>query len=85
MKNGIKMHIEMFPVVPSHYSRSETEIKYLNCDLNIKAMYRLYWCDENNVPKAKESAYRNVFVNEYNLGFHRPKKDQCRLCVAHAA
>ena len=27
-----------------------------------------------------ESYYRLVFSKEYNLGFHRPMKDQCDLC-----
>nr|CAI5852332.1 unnamed protein product [Callosobruchus analis] len=31
---------------------------------------------------AKDSSYRKIFLNNYNLGFHRPKKDQCRICVA---
>nr|CAI5860226.1 unnamed protein product [Callosobruchus analis] len=84
VKNGIKTHIESFPVVPSHYCRSDSERKYLSPDLNITIMYRLYleWCENNNLPVAKDSSYRNIFLSNYNLGFHRPKKDQCRICVA---
>nr|CAI5819935.1 unnamed protein product [Callosobruchus analis] len=47
-------------------------------------MYRLNleWCENINLPVAKDSSYRNIFLNNFNLGFHRPKKDQCRICVA---
>jgi hypothetical protein len=27
-----------------------------------------------------EKVYRQVFCNEYNISFHRPKKDQCVTC-----
>lgn len=26
------------------------------------------------------NVYRDIFCNEYNLSFHKPKKDQCLLC-----
>ena len=28
----------------------------------------------------KESKYREVFCQSYNLSFYKPKKDQCSLC-----
>lgn len=80
----IKTHIKSFPCVASHYVRADTSRKYLDSCLNLATMYRLYdqWCIQNKRPKAKLSAYRNIFNNNFNLGFHRPKKDQCRVCVA---
>ena len=24
----------------------------------------------------------NVFMRNFNLGFHKPKKDQCSICIA---
>lgn len=82
---GIKAHIESFPCVPSHYCRAGTERKYLDPSLNLATMYRMYTqlCAENEKPKAKLSAYRNIFIGFFNLGFHRPRKDQCRVCVAY--
>lgn len=48
-------------------------------------MHRMYskWCEETQKPKAKLSTYRNIFKDNFNLGFHRPRKDQCRICVAY--
>jgi len=42
-KNIIRDHIKMFPVQTSHYSTNHTNKNYfLNPDLSINAMYRLY-------------------------------------------
>nr|CAH7749533.1 unnamed protein product [Callosobruchus chinensis] len=87
VKNGIKRHTESFPLVASHYCGSDSERKYLSPDLNIIIMYRLYveWCQNSNLPVAKESLYRYTFPNNYNLDVntdeykqHIKKKDSAR-------
>lgn len=47
-------------------------------------MYAMYSeeCIEKRVTPASSAIYRKVFSEEYNLGFYRPRKDQCRLCMA---
>lgn len=84
IKENVKKHIMSYPCVPSHYCRAGTARKYLDSSLNIATMYRMYRqdCEEKNEPCAKISFYRQTFSDNFNLGFHRPKKDQCRLCVA---
>ena len=84
MVQDIKSHIQRFSCVPSHYCRADTERKYLDSCLNLATMYRMYikWCRENGRPEAKLFTYRNIFKDNYNLGFYRPKKDQCPICVA---
>lgn len=79
---GIKTHIKSFPCVPSHYCRAGTARKYLDSSLNLATMYRMYsqHCNDVDQPKAKLSAYRKIFRDDFNLGFHIPKKDQCRIC-----
>ncbi|KAJ8930717.1 hypothetical protein NQ314_016444 [Rhamnusium bicolor] len=81
---NIMTHIQSFPCIPSHYCRADTTRKYLDSSLNLATMYRMYvqWCQENGNPTAKLSTYRNVFKDNFNLGFHTPRKDQCRVCVA---
>ncbi|KAK4886758.1 hypothetical protein RN001_003029 [Aquatica leii] len=71
--NVVKQHIESFPAVDSHY---------LDPNLNIKKMYSLYveFCEETNKQSVKESFYRKIFCNEYNIFFHEAKKDRCDLC-----
>lgn len=56
--------------------------KYLNGDLSIALMYRLYvtHCSENGQTPIKESYCRKVFVEEFNLTFKKPKNDTCGKC-----
>lgn len=83
--NGIRKHIESFAVVDSHYCRSGTKRKYLDPSLNITMMHSMYKlvCTENKCEASSLATYRKVFTEEYNLGFHRPKKDQCRICMVY--
>lgn len=39
--------------------------------------------NENNQPVASPSIYRKIFSEEYNIGFYRPRKDQCRTCMSY--
>ena len=39
------------------------------------------WCLENNYNPVSLHVYRDVFNTEFNLGFHKPKKDQCLTCA----
>lgn len=81
-KTLVMEHINSFPRVPSHYCRADSNREYLDQCLNIKKMYELYVtvAQEKNVTPVKESAYRNIFCNNFNLYFHAPKKDRCDLC-----
>lgn len=79
----IKKHIESFPTKESHYCRKSTGKKYLDSLLSIRKLYELFVteCEEEsleNIPN--EGVYRHIFCTEYNLDFHRPKKDQCLIC-----
>ncbi|CAG2207374.1 unnamed protein product [Mytilus edulis] len=80
--NIIRAHIEAFPVVESHYTRKDTNRKYLDSDLTIRKMYDLYKdeCHDQQKRCVKEHVYRNIFCSEYNMSFHKPKKDQCLIC-----
>ncbi|XP_036317389.1 uncharacterized protein LOC118732366 [Rhagoletis pomonella] len=45
-------------------------------------MYELYRdvCTSSNKQPVKESFYRSVFCQHYNLSFHIPRKDRCDFC-----
>lgn len=75
----IHQHIKRFPMVESHYCRKSTNRMYLQSDLNLTKMFDLF-TGENRGLKVKVCTYRRVF-KEYNLAFHKPKKDQCSTCV----
>ena len=60
---------------------------YLEADLNMSIMYRLYveLQRSKGKPCAKISKYRDVFLKEFNLGFFSPKKNQYDLCLSFSA
>ena len=78
----MRRHIESFHVVDSHYCRANTSKNYLDSDLDISKLYDLYVkkSTDDQVDPVKEWLYRNIFKTEYNLDFHRPKKDRCEKC-----
>ncbi|CAG9773225.1 unnamed protein product [Ceutorhynchus assimilis] len=79
----IRDHILTFPAVESHYCRSSSKKKYLDPTLNLSIMHNMYksLCEEKNIPPVSLEKYRQVF-KEYNVGFFKPKKDQCKICLA---
>jgi hypothetical protein len=81
----VRKHIESFPVVDAHYTRQDTNRKFLGCDLTIAKMYHLYteFCKSKGKKCVGSSVYRKVFCEEYNFSFHVPKKDQCQTCVTY--
>ncbi|KAK3911441.1 GATOR complex protein MIOS [Frankliniella fusca] len=78
---SVKDHIKSFPVIESHYCREGTRRRYLQANLSVARMYRLYIMQ---VGKGEHTAslrqYRDIFNCSFNLGFYKPKKDQCSLC-----
>ena len=79
------MHINSIPRVESHYLRNQTKREYFEGSLNIATLYRLYKekCLEEGAPYVKKSAYEHIFNTEFNIGFHKPKKDQCCTCESY--
>ena len=43
-------------------------------------MYDLYVQSKNRVTVGAQT-YRNIFYKNFNLGFHKPKKDRCETCI----
>ncbi|VEN46923.1 unnamed protein product [Callosobruchus maculatus] len=81
--NLIRDHIRSLPLVASHYCRSTTKRKYLPSGLSENRLYLDYkdYCAELGVTPEKASFYKHIFTSEFNIGFHRPKKDQCDYCT----
>lgn len=81
---GVRDHIESFPTMESHYCRRDTKRLYLEASLNIKKMHRLYSKHVADMGGSRMIVslcmYRKIFNTEYNLSFHKPKKDQCQKC-----
>ena len=81
----VREHIESFPVVDAHYTRKDSNRRFLGHDLNITKMYELYKNErqEEGDEEVTLSMYRHIFNHEYNFSFHVPKKDQCNLCTKY--
>ncbi|CAK1598425.1 unnamed protein product [Parnassius mnemosyne] len=79
-------HIRSFPSMESHYIRKDSKRVYLDCKLSIGKMYSLYVeeCEKRNSKPVSEITYRRIFGNDFNLGFFKPKKDQCLICTKYA-
>lgn len=84
-KDPVREHIRSFPKTESHYCRKSTQREYLDSSLSIRKMYNLYIekCKEDHKDAQKFWLYDKIFATEFNLGFHKPKKDVCSFCDAY--
>ncbi|KAK3931942.1 Sporozoite surface protein 2 [Frankliniella fusca] len=79
-------HCSIFPRVPSHYCREKSRREYLEHGLSLNKMAKLYikWAEEKGLPKSKVATirqYKDIVNKNFNIGFFKPKKDQCGLCA----
>ena len=67
----------------SHYSRLCISKKYLSPDLpSISKMYRLYksQCEKKHIQCISKRFYSQIFTEEFNLAFRKPKNNTCARC-----
>lgn len=82
IKDRVRKHIQSFSTVESkpvvQFSKKK---QYLDPSLSIKHMYNMYFsdCNKENIVPVKESMYRKIFRQEYNLHFRKVKTEQA-LC-----
>ena len=79
--NKVKDFIKRFPVMEAHYVRERCKRQFLSSDLNITILYNLYLKTDKSSRKVGEQTFRNIFNTSFNLGFHKPKKDKCSVCI----
>lgn len=81
--SDIKEHINSIPRNESHYLRSMTSREYIDGSKTIADLYKDFEKQqaENAKDPGKYGAYYKIFTTEFNLGFFKPKKDQCDLCM----
>lgn len=72
----VRKHVESFPKYISHYTRNQTESKYLNSELNLSKIYRLY--KEIIENPLSESSYKKIFYRDFNLLSKSQKKIHVR-------
>ncbi|KAJ8676766.1 hypothetical protein QAD02_012553 [Eretmocerus hayati] len=83
--SSVRQHISLFPRVESHYTRENSKREYLEENLNITKMYRLYleWAKEEGKAVASQQCYNKIFNEEFNISFFKRKKDSCDVCDGH--
>lgn len=94
----IDSHIRSFPYKISHYGRGRSQKRYLQSDLSVMKMYKLFlekYDDESyqefkvgkNLLKLTNAPvkywfYFRYFKDNFNYGFGRPRTDVCSVCSA---
>lgn len=76
-------YISELPAVPSHYCRASSKKKYLPTIFsNLTKLYNIYKkdCQANGKKFASTFVFNDVFRKQFNIGFHKPKKDKCIFC-----
>ena len=82
----VHKHIKMLYVTQSHHARSHSPHRmYMDPSLNTRLLYIRYvdWLvDHHDGQRAvKESKYRDIFNNHYNIVPHPPRSDTCEFCT----
>lgn len=72
------------PLVPSHYCRKDSTRLYLPQEFrNVSNLYRIYveHCNNNHITGIMSfKVFNKWFADNFNIGFHQPKKDKCMIC-----
>ncbi|XP_059045270.1 uncharacterized protein LOC131841044 isoform X2 [Achroia grisella] len=83
VKDRVRKHIMSFKTVESKSIKQYSKKKqYLAPGLSIKKMYTLYYndCSSENVAPVKESMYRKILKEEFNLHLKKLKSEQQLCC-----
>lgn len=81
-KQNIRQFLDGLPAKESHYNRRKSKRVYLDCSLTMRKLFNLYI--EQCAPELKTTKFdmfRNIFINEYNIGFSSPASDCCAQCM----
>lgn len=77
-KEIVKEFIGNLKGTESHYNLNKSKRIYLSCDLSIKKLWAMYndqAFDEDM--KVKQSMFRRIFTQYFNLGFRSPALAAC--------
>ncbi|KAH9641530.1 hypothetical protein HF086_011422 [Spodoptera exigua] len=80
-RQAVYSFIKSLKCVGAHYCRgTTTQRKYLPSELNIKKLYKMFIEKNPNSP-VKQSYFRAIFNEDFNLGFGSPRTDVCSRCI----
>uniref|UniRef100_A0A6P7GHP5 Uncharacterized protein LOC114338962 n=1 Tax=Diabrotica virgifera virgifera TaxID=50390 RepID=A0A6P7GHP5_DIAVI len=83
--DDIRKHIDTIARMEGHYVRANSSRQYVEGGRTIKDLYSDFKSaqTEKNEQIGSYITYCNIFTNEFDLSFHKPKKDQCDQCTAY--
>ena len=81
-------HVKSFSLVESHYIRKDSKKLYLEDVKSASRMFNLYceWFDSDKYRNkaSTKRQYRDILNANFNIGFHKPKKDLCDICHVYS-
>jgi hypothetical protein len=81
-KSEVRTFLKELRGQESHYGRNKSKRIYLNSNLSIAKLYKIYKSAPQDQPikKVSFSTFHRIFSNEFNIGFKSPASDICSLC-----
>jgi hypothetical protein len=81
-KSEVRTFLKELRGQESHYGRNKSKRIYLNSNLSIAKLYKIYKSASQDQPikKVSFSTFHRIFSNEFNIGFKSPASDICSLC-----
>ncbi|KAL4702152.1 hypothetical protein ACJJTC_019407 [Scirpophaga incertulas] len=83
MVKDVSAHVTSLDPIESHYIRKDSKKLYLSKIKSLSLMFDLYdqWFDpEIYINKANKRQNCEIVNSNFNIGFHKPKKDRCDIC-----
>lgn len=80
-KESVIKFIKKLHVVESHHSREKSKRVYLPCHLNMNKLVKMYNGSVDTELKVKYKFFRNIFLNNFNIGFNSPATNACGTCI----
>ncbi|CAG9820696.1 unnamed protein product [Phaedon cochleariae] len=80
-KEKVRSFIGQLRGKESHYNRSKSKRIYLSANLSVAKLQKLYNRKCGAEYRVSYDMFRNVFINDFNIGFSSPASDVCSKCT----
>lgn len=80
-KNLVRNFIKKLKGRESHYNRKKSRRMYLSANLSIARLRKMFNHQNEAANWVSYNMFRNIFVNEFNIGFSSPASDVCGKCA----
>lgn len=79
-KNNVRNFLRNLKGSESHYNRQKSCRIYLNGELSINKLRKVYNATVSRELQLSKSMFQRIFCSEFNIGFKTPASDICSLC-----